>query len=134
MKTSLTRSQKGSCLLGIVIVAIGVGIIGYMLTKDTRLQRGDTRHLTFLVEASGGTANITLSDSVNQESFSGVTSTPWQQIATYKAGDQVYLTAGNPSQYGSLACTILVDGQQWKKESSNDPQDKDKVGCAGIIP
>jgi len=134
MKTTTSRSQRGSCIVGLIIVAIGLVIIGYMLTKDTRLHRGDTRHLTFSVEASGGTAAVTLSDSINQESFSGNTSTPWQKNATYKSGAQVYLTAGNPSQFGSLTCTILVDGQEWKRDSSDSPQDKDKVGCAGIIP
>jgi hypothetical protein len=131
MKTA-KRNQRGSCILGVVIVAIGIGVIAYMLTKDTMLQRGDTRHLTFTVEASGVSANITLSDSVGAQSFSGVTSTPWNRTATYQAGTQVYLTAGNPSGYGTIKCAITIDGRQWKNNEATSPSDK--VGCAGIIP
>jgi hypothetical protein len=129
MKTA-NRNQRGSCILGIVIVAIGIGVIAYMLTKDTMLQRGDTRHLTFSVDASGGSAKITLSDSVGAQSFSGVTSTPWTRTATYQMGTQVYLTAGNTSGYGSIKCSIIIDGREWKNETTSG----DKVGCAGIIP
>jgi hypothetical protein len=132
MSTSTTQNRKTSYILGIIIIIIGVGFIFYMVNRDARLRRGDVRHLTFAIDSSGGYADITLTSSRGNMSFAGVTSTPWEESGVFKAGDQVYLTAGNPAQFGSISCSIKIDGSGWKSESANAPQDK--VGCAGIIP
>jgi hypothetical protein len=58
--------------------------------------------------------------------------TPWDDTITVTNGDQVYLTAGNPTQTGTLSCTIYVNNREWKKDVAGSPEDK--VACAGIVP
>jgi hypothetical protein len=132
MSTSATQNRRSSYFIGILIILLGIGFIYYLVQRDARLHSGDTRHLTFSIEASGGFANITLTTPDQNLTFDGVTSTPWERNGILKSGDEVYLTAGNPSQFGSLSCSIKINGSSWKSESSN--QSQDKVGCAGIIP
>jgi hypothetical protein len=131
MKTP-NRNRTGSFIIGIVVIVIGIAVIVFLAGRDAQLHSNGRRNLGFTIKSTGGTAIITLTDSTGQLSFNGVSSTPWEKAGVYKVGDEVYLTAGNPSQFGTLTCSITIDGRDWKSDQSDSPQDK--VGCAGIIP
>jgi hypothetical protein len=89
------------------------------------------RQVQFSVDSSGGYATITLTHGTDLLQ-SGTVTTPWDKTITANNGEQVYLTAGNPSQFGTISCTIQVNGSQWKSQTVDAPQDK--VACAGVIP
>lgn len=88
--------------------------------------------LVFRVEATGGYANITLQAGKEVISKTTTVTTPWEKRVVVARGEEVYLTASNPSQTGQLSCTILLEGRVWKRERTDAP--KDGVACAGIVP
>lgn len=88
--------------------------------------------LIFRVEATGGYANITLQAGKEVISKTTTVTTPWEKRVVVPRGEEVYLTASNPSQTGQLSCTILLEGRVWKRERTEAP--KDGVACAGIVP
>lgn len=88
--------------------------------------------LVFRVEATGGYANITLQAGKEVISKTTTVTTPWEKRVIVPRGEEVYLTASNPSQTGQLSCTILLEGRVWKNERTEAP--KDGVACAGIVP
>jgi hypothetical protein len=132
MSTPSTLSRRSSFIIGILIIVLGIGLIVYLASRDAQLHSGNSRLMDFSITSTSGSAIITLTDSTGQLSFNGISSTPWEKTGVYKNGDEVYLTAGNPSQFGTLVCSITINGQPWKTDHSDSPQDK--VGCAGIIP
>jgi hypothetical protein len=84
------------------------------------------------VEASGGFANITLQAGEDPISKPTTVTTPWTKTMQIPTGTEVYLTASNPTQTGSLTCTIILDREDWKTDTTAAP--KDGVACAGIVP
>ncbi|MEW6180541.1 MAG: hypothetical protein AB1522_11500 [Chloroflexota bacterium] len=88
--------------------------------------------LVFRVEATGGYANITLQAGKEVISKTTTVTTPWEKRVVVPRGEEVYLTASNPSQTGQLSCAILLEGRVWKNERTEAP--KDGVACAGIVP
>ncbi|HVP21258.1 MAG TPA: hypothetical protein VMS73_05295 [Anaerolineaceae bacterium] len=109
--------------IGLIIIAIASGIF---------VPRGGPRQVDLRVESSSGVAMVTYSYPSTSVSNAFSVTTPWDKIVTLNGGDQVYLSAGNPSSFGKLTCTITVDNRPWKQVSVEYPSDK--VGCAGIIP
>jgi hypothetical protein len=97
----------------------------------TRTREGSHR-VQFRVEASGGFANITLQ--AGEESIAEPTTltTPWTKTMQISSGTEVYLTASNPTQTGTITCTITLDREEWKTDTTTAP--KDGVACAGIVP
>jgi hypothetical protein len=90
------------------------------------------RSITFRVESSGGFANITLQAGTTSIPKATTVTTPWQKIIRLSHGSEVYLTAANPTQSGTISCSISLDGKAWKKEKATNPIDG--VACAGIVP
>ncbi|MCX8025426.1 MAG: hypothetical protein N3A60_09505 [Thermanaerothrix sp.] len=90
------------------------------------------RHATLLIRASGGFAQIDyrVGEKTIYKQYS--VSTPWKLETTFVQGDEVYLTAANPSGYGDLECQIILEGRVWKSQRVEFP--KDKVACAGLVP
>jgi predicted RecA/RadA family phage recombinase len=85
------------------------------------------------VEASGGVALITL-EAGKDASISKPTtvSAPWTKSLRIASGTEVYLTAANPTQTGSLTCSITLDKIPWKTQTTHAP--RNGVACAGIVP
>ncbi len=88
--------------------------------------------LVFRVESTGGYANITLQAGREVISKTTTVTTPWEKRVVVARGEEVYLTASNPSQTGQLSCVITLDGRVWKRQRTEAP--KDGVACAGIVP
>jgi hypothetical protein len=91
-----------------------------------------TRQVTVEVKSSGGFALITYNDSQMEIDDGKTVTTPWRRNVRLENGTSIILTAGNPTQSGTLSCQILLDGTVWKADSVKAPQDK--VTCAGIVP
>lgn len=113
----------------LVFITLIIFLISLLLRQNPRVT---SRSLFFEVESSGGFANITLQAGNVVIKTSTTVTTPWRRTIKVKSGEEVYLTAANPTQSGKIRCRISYDGQAWKDESIEAP--KDGVACAGIVP
>jgi hypothetical protein len=116
----------------IFIVALCAGVVTILFFLGLTRTREGSHRVQFRVEASGGFANITLQ--AGEESIEEPTTmtTPWTKTMQISSGTEVYLTASNPTQTGTLTCTITLDREEWKTDRTTAP--KDGVACAGIVP
>ncbi len=118
-------------IIFVLALCAGMTIIVIIL-EHNRTQTG-SQFVEFHVEASGGFAIITL-DAGSAASISQPTtvSVPWTKSLRIASGTEVYLTASNPTQIGSIKCTITLNQAPWKADTTTAP--KDGVACAGIVP
>jgi uncharacterized protein (UPF0333 family) len=117
-------------LLGIIIL---IAVIAWAFNSIGAFRSNSgPRRITFRVEASGGYANITLQAGKERIDKATTVTTPWERSIMIDQGEQVYLTASNPTQTGQLSCSISINGRTWKSEKIETPQDG--VACAGIVP
>jgi len=115
-------------VLSVLCIVLAVLAISTGIFKP----KGGPRLVVLRVTSSAGFALIKYSyPSVPAKDFAQET-TPWEKSVTLKNGDDVNLSVGNPSSYGSITCTIIVDSKPWKSITATIPDDK--AGCAGIIP
>lgn len=113
----------------LVLVAAAAALL---LSMGIMRTDGDSHLVSFEVRASGGFALVTLeAGSESIEKPLTVTS-PWTKKIRIQSGTEVYLTASNPSQTGEISCSISLDQNLWKTETTNAP--KNGVACAGIVP
>jgi hypothetical protein len=131
MFSQLSDRWKFVLQLIFVLALCGAAIVLLISLGVMKTPAGSHR-LQFRVEASGGFAIITL-DARNASIPKPTTVTvPWTKTLQVPSGTQVYLTASNPTQTGKLTCTIKLDNDVWKTETTTAP--KDGVACAGIVP
>jgi hypothetical protein len=118
-----TRSQ-------IITIVIFLAILITLAIMFKAFQPRATHHnVTFRVESSGGFAVITYKDAHMKQLDGTQTQTPWERTWDNPSGTEVYLTAGNPSDYGKVKCYLRLDGADWKTMESEK-----SVACAGIVP
>ncbi|MCX6079900.1 MAG: hypothetical protein NTW32_10240 [Chloroflexi bacterium] len=126
-------SDRGKTVLQLVIVLgllAGVtAIVAYLLATKPVIT---SSNVYFYVEASGGYSIITLQAGNEKISKPTTVTTPWRRTVRVPSGSQVYLTASNPTQTGSLTCSISFDKLAGQHEKTDAP--KDGVACAGIAP
>jgi hypothetical protein len=108
----------------IVLVALAVTLRLFTPVKNTH-------RITFRVESSGGIAYITYKDTRNLQKEKIQISTPWEKTWENPSGAEVYITAGNPTQMGSIKCILKIDGKVWKSDTASGQDDS--VVCAGIV-
>jgi hypothetical protein len=111
-------------ILCIVLVALAVTFKVFTPPKNSH-------RVTFRVESSGGIAYITYKDSRNLQKEKIQVSTPWEKTWDNPSGTEVYVTAGNPTQMGSIKCILKIDGKVWKSDTASGQDDS--VVCAGIV-
>lgn len=114
--------------LGLLVTGLVVLVWSMLSVKH----KASFRNVTFLVEASGGYSIITLEAGSVKISKPATVTTPWRKVVSVASGEEVYLTASNPTQTGLLTCKILMDNVPGQEGSTNAP--KDGVACAGIVP
>jgi Kef-type K+ transport system membrane component KefB len=132
MTVTNNNSSRSSAIIGIVIaVVIIAAIVGVWLAKTNASPEGTMRQVTYLVEATGGYAVIIYTDSIGNQTDSAMLTTPFRRTISLPVGNEVYLTASNPSQTGTITCKISINNREWKKSSGTHPVDS--VACAGII-
>lgn len=107
-------------------------LVGLAVSLKVFTPKATSHRITFRVESSGGIAFITFMDSKNSQKDRLQVSTPWERSYINPSGTQVYVTAGNPTQMGSIKCYLKIDGKTWKTDSATIPNDS--VACAGIVP
>ncbi len=112
------------------LLVIGLTILVYMMLSVKH--KATYSNVTFVVEASGGYSIITLQAGSVQISKPTTVTTPWRKVVKIASGEEVYLTASNPTQTGVLTCKIMMDAVPGQHGSTDAP--KDGVACAGIVP
>lgn len=132
MNLNSKPSARTIILQILLVVALCVISILVLANLGVFRQQSQEAVLVFRVEASGGYANITLQAGKEIISQTTTVTTPWERRITVPRGDEVYLTASNPTQTGQLSCTISIDRRVWKSASTEAP--KNGVACAGIVP
>ncbi len=116
----------------IFVVVLVIGIIVAAIIFIPQTAKPDRRKVTFRVEASSGSVTIQYKAGADKQTDSQKTfNTPWQKDFVLDSGTEVYLSAGNYQQTGTLKCTLKLDGQTWKTDSATMPVDR--VACAGIV-
>ena len=116
----------------VLVLALGAAAIALLLSLGIMNTRAGSHRVQFRVEASGGFAVITLQAGNESISEPTTVTAPWSKTFQIASGTEVYLTASNPTQTGKLTCTITLDKEDWKTETTTAP--KDGVACAGIVP
>jgi len=118
----------------LIILSIVIGVSIAVLAAAGLFRTGSEEgHLvTYRVGGTTSTAVITYTaaDGVSTDTFESAV--PWKKSIRYPKTTIVILTAGNPTQTGSIECQLLLDGKVWKSNSTKMPGDK--VSCAGIVP
>jgi hypothetical protein len=126
-------TPRARTLFQLILIAIIVGLIFWLLSYFGAFkQPGGSSQIVFRVESSGGYANITVTADQSQIFKGQAVTTPWEKTVSLDSGVTVYLTASNPTQAGTITCTIKKDRAVWKTATTNAP--KDGVACAGIVP
>lgn len=90
------------------------------------------KRVTFIVQGSATSSVITYTEADGSKTKPVTVGVPWRKVIDIPEGSEVYLTATNPSQSGNIECVLLLDGEDWKKQTATLPADK--VACAGIVP
>lgn len=112
------------------IICIIVAALAVIFIPQTA--NPDQRRVTLRVESSSGSVTIQYEAGQNiQKDPEKTFNTPWERTYVLPTGTEVYLTAGNYQQQGSLKCSIRLDGRSWKEETAKMPVDR--VACAGIV-
>lgn len=131
MVKNISDRSKAVLQVAILSVVLVTSFMGFNYLSSLKTVRTASL-VRFEVEASGGSASITLrAGNVNMTEPTNV-SAPWSQTVKIKSGTTVFLTASNPSVTGEVTCRILLDREIWKTETISSP--KNGVACAGIIP
>ena len=86
----------------------------------------------FEVQSSGGYSIITLDAGNVKIPKSTTVTAPWRRSISIPSGTIVYLTASNPTQTGTLSCSISIDNWVASQDQTDAP--KDGVACGWIIP
>lgn len=132
MTENNNSSSRSNTAVGLAIVlVIIVTIVGVWLLKSQSEDEGVLRQVTYQVEASGGYAQIIYTNSAGVNTEAGILTTPFIRTISFPVGQEVYLTASNPSQTGNISCRILINNREWKESKGTHPVDS--VACAGII-
>ena len=126
------QAQNSSIIIVIAIIFIVViAISGIWILKSNSSNDGTLHRITYEVEADGGYAYVVYTTSNGTTTEGQIYSTPFSRTFTFQRGQEVYLTASNPSQSGSITCSIKLDNRDWKTSRGTHPVDS--VACGGIV-
>jgi len=127
-----SKRRTGIILQVVLILAIclALGIAAWVFKIFAPPAGSHT--VTMRIESTGGSALVSYQTVRDGPKQSLTVSTPWEQSFTLPAGNEVFLTAGTPSQTGTISCFIKLDGGAWKNNTAEAPADQ--VACAGIVP
>jgi hypothetical protein len=117
-------------LVSLAIFAI-LGYVGFLVFTAT--VSPEERAISYRIEGNVGTARISYTDSDGHQVGATYVSVPWQLPSKlYRSGTQVFLTAGSTQAVGTISCVMLLDGQEWRRDTSSAKEGK--VACGGVVP
>ena len=128
------NQRPGRLVAQIVVVILVLGIVLVVLSALGVFspKTPGSHEVTFRITGNTSAAVITYTLEDGAQSAPQNVSVPWKKAIRYEQSLAVILTAGNPTQTGSISCVLLLDGEEWKKDTATSPSDK--VSCAGIVP
>jgi hypothetical protein len=132
-QTSIQEFRKEILRQSIYLVIFLAALFGLLNFLGVFKPKANPAHLvTYRVEGSTTTAIITYTQADGEQTGRENVGVPWKKAVRFREPTTVVLTAGNLSQTGTIRCILLLDGEEWKRETASSPQDK--VSCAGIVP
>lgn len=132
MSTRPPRRPSYIALQVLVLVLFVIAALALLYRLGAFEARPGFPHtVTYRVSGSAGTAFVTYTQPNGVQTQRLDVALPWQTTVTISKRTTVILTAGNPGQAGTIACAILLDGEEWKRDSASAPQDK--VSCGGVV-
>lgn len=126
-----TSSRSNVVIAVALIIIIVLTIIGIWILKNGITSSDKTHQITYRVETTGGFALIVYTQFSGQNTRAEIMTTPFNKTVSLPAGVEVFLTASNPSQTGTVSCKIILDNRDWKESKATHPVDS--VACGGII-
>jgi hypothetical protein len=87
--------------------------------------------LTYRVAGSAGQAFVTYTLQNGAQTQRQDVTLPWKTSITLAEPTTVILTAGSSTGLGTLECSLLLDGEAWKQQTAEPPEDR--VACAGLV-
>jgi hypothetical protein len=133
MATSTNTRNRQLITQSIFLVVFVAGVLWLCSALGVFSKREPAPHtVTYKVDGSTTAGVITYTQADGGTTRPENVSVPWQLAVKFSKSTTVILTAGNPNQTGSIRCTLLLDGEVWKQDSTDSPGDK--VSCAGILP
>jgi hypothetical protein len=132
MTVNENSSQRSTFIIGLaIVIVVVITIIGIWFLKGRDDGNQGMRQITYQVDASGGYAQIIYTTSSGTNTEAQILTTPFNKTISVPVGTEVFLTASNPSQTGTVYCKIKLDGKDWKESHGTHPVDS--VACAGIV-
>ncbi len=124
--------QRSNTFVGLFIALVIIGtIVLVWFFRNSSNANNELRQVTYQVEATGGYAQIIYTDFSGNTTDAAIFATPFNKTINLPVGEQVYLTASNPSQTGTIVCKIKINNRDWKESRGVHPIDS--VACGGII-
>ncbi len=108
--------QKTSGTTMVLIIILGV-IFGCYLIFD-QASRSKGHQVIYEITGNAQNVSITLSNEGDQTE-QGNYAVPFKKSYTKKLGQFVYISAQNLGDFGSVTCTIYIDGAVYKTATSN---------------
>ncbi len=128
--------QKKNPVKIILTIILFLGIIAtviYFSVQSGLFKTPSTNNTVRMeVDCDGGYAVITYTAGDKKTNEAITVTTPWKKSFEVQDGDSVFLTAGNPTQSGTIECLIILNDREWKTDTVDFP--KQAVACGGIIP
>ena len=126
-----SSNRRTSPIIGIsIVIIVIIAVIGIWITKS-KSSNDQTRQVTYVVEATGGYAQIIYTASNGENTEAQIYTTPFSRTFTMPIGQKVFLTASNPTQTGDVSCVIKINNRDWKECHGTHPVDS--VACGGFI-
>jgi hypothetical protein len=118
----------------LVIFIIVVGAIILLIKMGIFEKHEEESHIIiYRVEGTASLANITYTKPDGSVSEIIEVGLPWKSSPLrFDGGKKAILTATNPTQMGSIACMIYLDGEIYHTDSAKAPGDK--VACGVLVP
>jgi hypothetical protein len=134
MSNSLPSRRRELLVQSAILFIIFIAILIMMIFMGVFRNRSPkARQVVYQVDGSATVAVVTYTRPDGTSSGREEVMLPWKiKPVQVMPGSMIILTAGNPGQVGNIRCVISVNGNTWKEQKAEIPQDK--VACAGIIP
>lgn len=129
----MKKKNNGKTILTIFFILIVITAAIYLSIQSGIFKEPNTTNtVRMAVNCDGGYAIITYTAGDKKTNEAITVTTPWKKSFEVEDGESVFLTAGNPTQSGTVACLIELNDRKWKTDTVDFP--KQAVACGGIIP
>ncbi len=126
------KNRNKTLLTILILMVLGVAASVFVIQSGIFKAPSPANTVRMQVTCDGGYAIITYTAGDKKTDETLTVTTPWKKSFDVEDGESVFLTAGNPTQAGTITCSIDLNEKQWKTDQVDFP--KQAVACGGIVP